>query len=325
MITMTPNLILGTKESFNIRCTNKDLMRKLFIVFAIFFTIQIQAQEIHEARFYPTRLYIKGAFEVKLFNNYYTEAFRDGALRPDTRQDFHSSFLTVLIGTNKNLNYGVDIKYRSAATSPDKNNRFIAFPLKNVSRSNGNDVDFRYQGLSAIGPRIKYSLESQKGAFSVLHAVYFPTLKESEGNADYGFSDWEHLQFYNNIYFERKVDSQSNIFVDLGLHFENLGGFLFNEESGYAQLLTPVTFIYNFYPSWKTTFYGMINLTPRFGFNDGGPSTNIAGGAFSQLGLGAKRFIRPWLEVELLYTQFFNFGSNSSASTMNLGFRYSQN
>jgi len=285
-------------------------MRFLFVLIALAFTVQGQAQEIHEARFYPTRLYQKGAFEIKLFNNYYTESFNDKSQRANTRQDFHGSFLTVLIGTDKNLNWGFDLKYRSAATSSDKSNRFIAFPLKDVTRTSGSKVvDYRRQGLSAIGPRIKYSLESEKGAFSVLHAVYFPTLDQSEGDADYGFADWEHLQFYNNIYFERKIDSQSNIFVDLGLHFENLGGFLFNDETGYAQLLTPLTFIYNFYPSWKTTFYGMVNVTPRFGFNDFGINPDIVGGAFAQLGVGAKRFIRSWLEVELLYTQFFNFGS----------------
>ena len=298
-------------------------MRLIFtLLVSVFIIVQVEAQEIHEARFYPTKLYQKGAFELKLFNNYYTEAFRDS----DFRQDFYTSFLTILIGTDKNLNLGLDIKYRSAATSTEKSNWFLSMPFKDSAFSAGNHrVAFRKQGLSGIGPRIKYALQSEKGAFSISHAVYFPTLKQSEGNAEFGFADWEHLQIYNNMFFERKINGQSNIFIDAGVHFENLGGFLFNDKNGYAQLLTPLTFIYNFYPSWKTTFYGMVNLSPRFGFSDQGSKIDIQGGAFSQLGVGAKRFIRPWLEVELLYTQFFNFGSNSSASTMNLGFRYSRN
>ena len=303
-------------------------MRLFFVLILLVLSyFGLQAQEIHEARFYPTKLYQKGAFEVKLFNNYYTEAFKEGSSMSNFRQDFYASFLQVLIGTDKNLNFGLDLKYRSAATSNDKSNRFLAFPFKDISELvEDPNINFRRTGLSAIGPRIKYTVKSEKGAISILHAVYFPTLTQAQGiSGEFGFADWDHLQFYNNIFFEKKLDGQSNIFIDAGLHFENIGGFLWNEEGGYAQILTPVTFIYNYYPSWKTTFYGLVNFSPRFGLSDGGSNIDIQPGAFSQVGVGAKRFIRPWLEVELLYTQFFNFGSNSSASTMNLGLRYSRN
>ena len=278
-------------------------------------------QDVHEKRFYPTRLYQKGGHEVKLFNNYYTEGFDTGF-----RQDFFASFLQVIIGTDKNLNWGLDLKFRSAATSADKSNRFIAFPFNNQSLEIADPrVNFRRVGLSAIGPRVKYAIKSTSGSLSFLHAVYFPTMDQAEGNDDYGFADWEQIQIFNSVYFEKKLGGNSSYFIDGGVHFENLGSFLFDDQNGYAQLLTPFTFIYNYFPSWKQTFYGLVNVTPRFGINDSGSNVDLVAGAFAQLGVGAKYFIRSWLEAELLYTQFFNFGSKSSASTINLGFRYSRN
>ncbi len=292
-----------------------------FLVIGIILSEIAIGQEVHEKRFYPTRLYQKGGHEVKLFNNYYMEGFDSGF-----RQDFYASFLQVLIGTNKNLNWGIDLKFRSAASSSDKTNRFIAFPFNNQTRMSGDErVDYRRIGFSAIGPRIKYAVKSTAGAISILHAVYFPTLDQAEGNDNFGFVDWEHLQFFNNLFFEKKINGNSSYFIDAGLHLENTGSFLFNDESGYAQLLVPITLIYNYFPSWKQTIYGLVNISPRIGLNDSGSNVNALGGAFAQAGLGAKYFIRSWLEAELLYTQFFNFGSNSSASTINLGFRYSRN
>jgi len=283
--------------------------------------LQANAQEVHDVRFYPTKLYLKGGFEIKLFNNYYREKFKT-----DFQQDFYASFFQVLIGSDKNINWGIDIKYRSAATAKFADKFFLAIPFSDLPFSEGNDaLSFRRAGLSAIGPRIKYFVDSKLGAISILHAVYFPTLSDGEGNQDFGFADWENLQFYNNLFFERKLDERSNIFFDVGLHFENLGGYLWNEEPGYGQLLIPITGIYNFYPNYKSTLYGMLNISPRLGFSDTGEAVDVIGGAFSQVGLGAKYFITPKFEAELLYTQFFNFGANSSASTFNLGFRYFRN
>lgn len=298
---------------------------KLLIAFIslILFQESTIAQEVHEKRFYPTRLYEKGGLEVKSFNNYYSERFEDGF-----RQDFFASFLQILIGSDKNINWGLDMRFRSAATTNNKSNRFIAFPLRDEPINLGltdSQINFRRVGLSAIGPRVKYAVKSTSGSISILHAVYFPTLDQAEGNADYGFADWEHLQFYNNLFFEKKVNNNASYFIDAGFHLENFGSYLFNDEIGYAQLLTPVTFIYNYFPSWKQTIYGMVNLTPRFGFNDNGDHVDSAVGGFAQLGIGGKYFLRSWLEAEVLYTQFFNFGLNSSASTINLGFRYFRN
>lgn len=297
-------------------------LKSLIVCLSIFcFMLKANAQEVHDVRFFPTKLYLKGGHEVKLFNNYYREKFQS-----DFQQDFFASFFQVLIGTDRNINWGIDLKYRSAAIADSPEKFLIGFPLSNVSFSEGNSgLNFRRAGLSAIGPRIKYSVESKLGSISILHAVYFPTLPDGEGNQDFGFADWESLQFYNNVFFERNIDDRSNIFFDLGFHFENLGGYLWNEENGYGQLLLPITAIYNFYPNYKSTLYGMLNLSPRIGFSDGGNKVDIIGGAFSQIGLGAKYFITPKFEAELLYTQFFNFGANSSASTFNLGFRYFRN
>lgn len=296
---------------------------KYILVMVVILTIQEFgiSQEVHEKRFYPTRLYQKGGHEVKLFNNYYTEGFKSGF-----RQDFYASFLQILIGSDKNINWGLDVKFRSAATSPDKSNRFIAFPFSNqtISQSDG-DIDFRRVGISAVGPRIKYALKSTSGSISLLHAIYIPTMDQAEGNSEYGFADWDHLQVYNNLFFEKKITGNSSYFIDTGIHFENLGGYLSNDENGYAQLLTPFTFIYNYFPTWKQTIYGLANITPRIGFNDEGEKVSAIFGSFAQVGVGAKYFLRSWLEAELLYTQFFNFGSNSSASTINLGFRYFRN
>ena len=104
----------------------------------------------HSEIFFPTRLYRKGEGEAKIFNNYYTQL--DG----EFRQNFFSSFLQVLIGTDKNLNFGFDVKLRSV-TAGDVST-FSALAFKNTPLGVSDGRRFARMGISGFGPRVKYCL-----------------------------------------------------------------------------------------------------------------------------------------------------------------------
>jgi len=141
--------------------------------------------------YYPTKLYGKGAGEIKIFNNYYTQS--DNGFR----SNFFSSFIQVLVGTSKNINVGFDVKVRSVNQGPVGVFSALKFEDKKIDLQSS-VFEYSRIGISAIGPRIKYQPFKDKGNINFLHAIYFVPMNDAEGNEEYGYSDFGHLQIFNN-------------------------------------------------------------------------------------------------------------------------------
>ncbi len=266
--------------------------------------------------YYPTKLFRKGGFELKIFNNYYTQS--DMGLR----SNFFSSFIQLLIGTNNNFNIGFDIKLRSV--NQGDVGLFSALGLKNqvYNISNGIPTFSRF-GISGIGPRIKYQPSMNNGNINVLHAIYFVPLENAEGNFEYGYSDYQNVQIFNNVWYEKEFSVKKRLFLDFGFHIENLKLGVQRNENHFMQVVIPVTGIYSYYPSPKSTFYALANYGQKFTFQfDQDKDTEIKLGAYGQIGGGAKYYLTDWMELEALYTYFIDTTPGRTAHTFNIGFRF---
>ena len=265
--------------------------------------------------YYPTRLYPKGGGEVKVFNNYYTQ------IQNGVRSNFFSSFLQVLIGSSKNYNLGFDVKFRSVSSGAV--GLFSALEFKDQPFSDNSGLrSFSRAGISGIGPRIKYQPFKNKPNINFLHTVYFVPMQEAEGNDEYGYVDYDYPQFFNQVFIEKELTIKSRLFMDLGLHIENLRLNAHRNYEHFTPIQVPITVIYNYFIDSKTTIYGLGAFAQRFDIRFK-PDTDTYSdySVYGQIGVGAKHILYDLLELELLYTNFLSF-NGSPAHTFNLGLRF---
>jgi len=262
--------------------------------------------------YYPTKLYSKGGGELKIFNNYYTQK------ESDERYNFFSSFFQFLIGTNKNINYGLDVKIRSVNQGNVGTFSALGFSNSTYGNSEGGEF-FSRVGISGIGPRIKYQPFKKKNNINFLHTIYFVPMSSAEGNDEYGYSDYNNLQFFNQMFIEKELGARRRLFLDVGLHIENIKLGVHRNENHFMPIQLPVTAIYSYFPTTKSTLYGLGSFGQRIDVRFA-PNQNTNGkySVYGQLGLGAKYFLTDFLEAELLYTNFLDTTPGRSAHTFNL-------
>ncbi|NNF35428.1 MAG: DUF547 domain-containing protein [Saprospiraceae bacterium] len=271
-----------------------------------------------DIRYFTSYLYGPGQYELSMFNNYFTE------LRGENfRSNFFTSFLRYTHGYSKKVNFAVDIKWRSVSFGDsDRISMFDALSHGNEGQTviDDREVSFRKFGVSAIIPRVKYQPINTRPNLSIQHSIAIPTNYGTDG----GFLDWGSPSIYNDVFYDITVNSKSSIFLQASVWLENIGGALFRQSDGYYQFSTPLTFIYQYFPSRKTTLYALVNAAPQWGYSvsDGGSDVTVVNDAYQQLGLGIKQYITEETQLELLYTKFFTARANSSAATFNVGVRY---
>lgn len=266
--------------------------------------------------YYPTKLYGKGGGELKIFNNYYTQK------ENGERYNFFSSFFQFLIGTSGNLNYGLDIKVRSVNQGNVGTFSALGFKNSTFGDSEGGEF-FSRVGISGIGPRIKYQPFKKKNNINFLHTIYFVPMPSAEGDENYGYSDYNNLQFFNQMFLEKELGAQRRLFLDVGLHVENIKLGVHRNENHFMPIQLPITAIYSYFPTTKSTLYGLGSFGQRIDVRFA-PDQNTSGkySVYGQLGLGVKYFLTDFLEAELLYTNFLDTTPERSAHTFNVGLRF---
>lgn len=288
-------------------------------------TLDIIEEQEDPLRFFTSRLYTKGQFEINIFNNYYTQ--NDPGEPFGQRANFFTSSWQYLYGINSRLNIGVEVKLRAASGG---NNAVIGL-WDALKFSNEGIVDpqisqntYRRAGLTAIGPRIKYQPFESIGNVTFQHTLFVPTIREAEGGSNGGFLDWGAPSLLNDLFYDQEIGTKGSIFLQVGLHFENMNTAFFRSGDGYYQVSTPVSVIFSHFTTVNSTFYFLINATPRWGYNvsNGGDDVTIFPDDFNQFGIGYKYFITPKIQAEILLTKFNGVVQDRSAATFNFGVRY---
>ncbi len=275
-------------------------------------------------RFIPTRLLTKGQIETKLFSNYYTQS-EPQAFSARVRASFWSNIITMILGSNRNLNVGLFARVRSVSVFPaDGIGSYLgAIHLQNQNLSPLFGINtYKRFGLTALGPQVRYRPNiNNKGNNIFVHTVTFPIGSELQGNNLEGYIDWDGISIFNQWYYDYDIGSKNNLFYDTGINFENINKSLFNGEGGFAYVSTPITLIYSRYPTPGLTLYALANATPRISISNNGAS-EIRFDPFGQIGGGVKYFLSDLVEAEFLLTQFFGGSLQRNAQTVNFGLRY---
>ncbi|SDT46241.1 hypothetical protein SAMN05192545_3886 [Maribacter dokdonensis] len=252
----------------------------------------------------PSKLVGKGQYDVKWFNNLYTQTkstFTDGT---EPRQTFFTSTLEGYtgVGTNKRWNIGAILEFRSNVIGDRSAADVFKFDGENnTARS----------GLTSIAPSVKFVPIASVSNFSIQSSFFIPLVDNETENGvflDQKGYIWQNRFFYDYTFPGDKWQLFSEINSELSFG---------DKEESFANNslnLTPGLFL-SYFPSSKFTVLALAQHSQRLDLGN-----NFAQD-FTAIGGGAKYQLTSALNLELLYTDFVRGSNTGLGQTFNLGLR----
>ena len=247
------------------------------------------------------RLIGKGQWDLKIFNNFYTQDDSTFEFDQGIRQNFFTSTLEVFTGVSetKRINIGAIVEYRANGRDFLQNDG--GFDRRTTS------------GITSIAPAIKFVPIKSFGSFSILTSFSIPLISD-EVDQDTGvFLDQNGFTLQNRFFYDYTFPGKKwQFFSEINTEL-NFG----DEDDSFANnslRLTPGVFL-SYFPSSKFTILGLaqhselLDLGNEFSQN------------FTALGGGAKYQLTDELNVEVLYTNFVRGRDTGLGQTFNLGLR----
>ncbi|MFI1743459.1 hypothetical protein [Thalassobellus sediminis] len=266
----------------------------------------------------PSKLIGNGQYDIKWFNNLYTQtkiADNNSTVTKDLeRETFFTSTLEVYTGVSKNkrINIGVILEFRSNVIG----NR----DALDVFKFDG-DTNSARSGLTSIAPSIKFVPFNSLNNFSIQSSLVIPLIdNEFENNVFFdqkGFT-WQNRFFYDHTFegnhFQLFTELNSEFNFGKELVFGTNGNSIQGSFANNSLRLTPGVF-FSYFPSSKFTILALaqhsqlIDLGNNFEQN------------FTAVGGGTKYQLTDTLNIEALYTNFIRGNDTGLGQTFNLGAR----
>ena len=258
------------------------------------------AQGINIQNLTPSKLIGQGQWDIKLFNNFYTQTESTFPSEDGIRQNFFTSTLEVFTGVSptKRINLGVIAEYRNNSRD------FIL--------ENGSTESRSTSGITSIAPSIKFVPFKRVGNFSILSSFSVPLIdSEFDDNGVFldqnGFT-WQNRFFYDHTFAGKKWQ----LFSEINSEY-NFG----DEADSFANnslRLTPGVFL-SYFPSSKFTVLALAQHTELIDLG------NNFSQNFTALGGGVKYQLTQELNIEGLYTNFVRGRDTGLGQTFNIGLR----
>ncbi|MBL4663593.1 MAG: hypothetical protein JKY22_08580 [Flavobacteriaceae bacterium] len=262
----------------------------------------------------PSKLISKGQYDIKWFNNLYTQTestFSDGK---EPRQTFFTSTLEGYTGISDNnrVNVGLILEFRSNVVA--NRNALDVFSF------DGEDGTAR-SGLTSIAPSVKFVPFSSVNNFSIQSSFFIPLVDNEVENGVFldqkGFT-WQNRFFYDYTF----SGNDFQLFAELSSEFHFGDEASFNDngiqtEGSFANnslSLTPGVFI-SYFPSSKFTILALVQHSQRIDLG------NEFEQDFTAVGGGAKYQLTDELNIEALYTNFVRGNNTGLGETFNIGLR----
>ncbi len=250
----------------------------------------------------PSKLLNKGQWDIKFFNNLYTEteAKFNGVKADKARETYFTSTIDIFTGVSENnrLNIGLLLEYRSNTIAGNSATSVFSF---------SNDLNSR-NGLSSFAPALKWQPLENVGNFSLQSAFHIPLI-ENESDVNGVFLDQTAYMFQNRFFYDYTLPSGKwQLFTELSTEYN------FGNDDSFANntfVLAPGLFM-SYFPSDKSTILGYIQHYQRMGdFTQD----------FTTLGFGGKYQITEILNLEILYVKFIRGNNTGLGQSFNIGLR----
>ena len=251
----------------------------------------------------PSKLLNKGQWDIKWFNNLYTQTKSTFSSGKEPRETFFTSSIDVFSGVSNNnrLNVGLLIELRSNVIGDRDALEVFKFDGdSNTARS----------GITSFAPAIKYNPIKNIGNFTIQTAFHIPLIDNETENGV--FLDQKGFTFQNRFFYDYNISNQWQLFTELNTEY-HFG----KKEESFANnsfSLTPGVFL-SYFPSRKFTILVLAQHSQRLDIGNDFPQD------YSALGGGAKYQLNDVLNIETLYTNFVRGNNTGLGQTFNIGLR----
>lgn len=253
--------------------------------------------------FTPSKLLNKGQWDVKWFNNLYTEteAKFNGVKSDKARETYFTSSIDIFTGVSENskINVGLLAEVRSNVIQGRSATDVFSFD---------GEAGSARSGLTSIAPVIKFNPLKNVSNFTVQSAFHIPLIGE-ESDARGVFLDQTAYTFQNRFFYDYTLPSGDwQLFTELNTEYN------FGDDTSFANntyVLAPGVFM-SYFPSTKSTILGFVQHFQRIGDFDQD---------FTSLGLGGKYQLTKVLNIEALYSKFIRGEDTGLGQSFNLGLR----
>lgn len=261
----------------------------------------------------PSKLIGKGQYDIKWFNNLYTQTRSTFSNGREDRQTFFTSTIEAYtgIGNDKRWNIGLILEARSNVVADRSALDVFSFDGEyGTARS----------GLTSIAPSVKFVPFSRVNNFSIQSSLFIPLVdNESEdfapiNNNNGVFLDQNGFTWQNRFFYDYTFDGDKwQIFGELNSEF-NFG----DEDKSFANNslnLTPGVFL-SYFPSSKFTVLALAQHSQRIDLGNNFTQD------FTAIGTGVKYQLTDELNIESLYTNFIRGNDTGLGQTFNIGLRF---
>lgn len=251
----------------------------------------------------PSKLLSQGQWDVKFFNNLYTQTESTFTSGTEARETYFTSTVDVFTGisANNRFNVGLLLEFRSNVIGDREALDVFKFDGEsNTARS----------GFTSFAPAVKFNPIKSVSNFTIQTAFHIPLVdNESENGV---FLDQKGFTFQNRFFYDYNFNSKWQLFTELNTEY-HFG----KKEDSFANnslSLTPGLFL-SYFPSSKFTVLGLVQHSQRI------DTGNDFEQDFTAVGGGAKYQISDVLNIETLYSKFVRGSNTGLGQSFNIGLR----
>lgn len=256
----------------------------------------------------PSKLLNQGQWDIKWFNNLYTETKDlfgpNGSKQDIPRNTFFTSTVDVFTGVSDsgNFNIGLLLEFRS--------NVIGGRDALDVFKFDG-EANSARSGFTSFAPAIKFNPINGIGNFTIQTAFHIPLVDNETENSV--FLDQKGFIFQNRFFYDYSfTGGKWQLFSELNTEY-NFG----KKEDSFANnslRLIPGVFL-SYFPSSKFTVLGLVQHSQLI------DTGNDFSQDFTALGGGIKYQLTDVLNIETLYTNFVRGNDTGLGQTFNIGLR----
>lgn len=297
----------------------KQMKKTLLLIVITILPFIIVAQEDEQQKsviqeYTPSKLLNKGQWDIKWFNNLYTQTESTFTSGKEPRQTFFTSTVDIFTGISENssFNIGLLLEFRS--------NVIADRGVFDVFSFDGESGTAR-SGFTSFAPAVKFNPIKDVGNFTIQTAFHIPLVDNEVENGV--FLDQKGFIFQNRFFYDYTFPSGNwQLFTELNAEY-NFGKKLERDTNGVqtegsfannSLNLTPGVFL-SYFPSDKSTVLVLAQHSQRI------DTGNNFDQDFTALGGGFKYQLTKVLNLEALYTNFVRGNNTGLGETFNIGLR----
>jgi hypothetical protein len=279
------------------------------LVLMLTFTVSAQEEQPEEKSniitYTPSKLLNQGQWDIKWFNNLYTQTKDSEQSEKQPRETYFTSTIDIFTGISKTNNFNVGLLFEI------RSNAVNGLAASEVFKFKNNSLNSTRTGLTSFAPAVKFNPFKHVNNLTIQSAFHIPLFKNESVNGVY--LDQNGYIFQNRFLYDYTFSGDEfQLFAELNTEF-NFGD---NEDSfaNDSLVLAPSVFL-SYFPSQKFTVLVLAQHAQRIDLGNDFPQD------YSVLGAGAKYQLTKVVNIEALYTKFVRGSNTGLGQTFNIGLR----